>query len=469
MSTESVEHQIGDLGALGPLMKRAEEIGEEIKAFKADNSEKSAEQLQRIEDLKEEQDKLRDEMNTVHAERVAVKAQEDSEALLKRTKEMLAEWENTQGRAPSKAQLIGNRADPLDTAAASIANFHALVAKARDYRDLDAMKDAQDKLKAMGARETAGDPNSKGRVGWSVDGKATVGDSDGAGGYLVPNAVVAPVIEQAVANNPWRQELTVVRGIRGNAVEVPTEGLAPSRATVVAAGVTKTNANFTVASYTATLYTLAVIYDVGNQLLRQSEGAAEQLVRSRLARQLALGEAYYILNGSGSSEPKGILTSIGTSGQFVTSFTAGTGQADSIAHAIADAAGDVAARNRTPTAGVLHAGAFWDMLAQGSNDAGFFFSPSDGPGAIDATVPTVRVFGLRIFPDNNMPTDDLLVGDMRSSQLFIGEEYRVDVSTEANDRWDKNLTGFRAEEDIAFNADPYVVGGYFQRILDVIP
>jgi HK97 family phage major capsid protein len=453
---------------LGVLMARAKEIGDEIRSFKADAGEQSAEQLQRIEDLKAEQDKLREEMNTVHAERVAAKAQEDSDALLKRTQEMLEEWDQTKGRAPSKADLLGTRStSPLDNAAAGIANFHALVAKAADYKDLDGMKDAQDRLRGMGAYKTDGDGN--GRIGWSTSGKATVGDSDGAGGYIVPNAVVAPVIEQATAENPWRQELTVVRGIRGNAVEVPTEGLAPTRATVVAAGATKTNANFTVASYTATMYTLAVIYDVGNQLLRQSEGAAEQLVRSRLARQLALGEGYYILQGSGSSEPKGILTSIGTSGQFVTSFTAGTGQADSIAHAIADAAGDIAGRNRTPTAGVLHAGAFWDMLAQGSNDAGFFFSPSDGPGAIDATVPTVRVFGLRIFPDNNMPTDDLLVGDMKSSQLFIGDEYRVDVSTEAGDRWDKNLTGFRAEEDIAFNADPYVVSGYFQRILDILP
>lgn len=467
MSTEQVSNAGVDLGPLGPLMKRAEEIGEEIKAFKADEGEKTEDALKRIEDLNAEQAKLREEMNTVHAERVAAKAQEDSDALLKRTQEMLKDWEQTKGRAPSKAQLLGGRADPLDNAAAGIANFHALIAKARDYRDLDAMKDAQDQLRAMGARETSGDGN--GRIGWSTSGKATVGDSDGAGGYIVPNAVVAPVIEQATASNPWRQELTVVRGIRGNSIEVPTEGLAPTRATVVAAGVTKTNANFTVASYTATLYTLAVIYDVGNQLLRQSEGAAEQLVRSRLARQLALGESYYILNGSGTSEPKGILTSISTSGTFVSSFTAGTGQADSIAHAVAEAAGDVAGRNRTPTAGVLHAGAFWDMLAQGSNDAGFFFSPSEGPGGIDATVPNVRVFGLRIFPDNNMPADDLLVGDFRSAQLFIGEEYRVDVSTEAGDRWDKNLTGFRAEEDIAFNADPYVASGYFQRILDVLP
>jgi hypothetical protein len=44
----------------------------------------------------------------------------------------------------------------------------------------------------------------------------------------------------------------------------------------------------------------------------------------------------------------------------------------------------------------------------------------------------------------------------------------VDVSTEAGDRWDKNLTGFRGEEEFAFNADPYVLAGRFQRITDIL-
>jgi hypothetical protein len=43
------------------------------------------------------------------------------------------------------------------------------------------------------------------------------------------------------------------------------------------------------------------------------------------------------------------------------------------------------------------------------------------------------------------------------------------VSSEAGDRWDKNLTGFRAEEEIAFNADPYVLSGKSQRITGLIP
>ena len=65
-------------------------------------------------------------------------------------------------------------------------------------------------------------------------------------------------------------------------------------------------------------------------------------------------------------------------------------------------------------------------------------------------------------------TDDLLIGEFGTANLYIGDDYRVDVSSEAGDRWDKNLTGFRAEEEIGFNADPYVASGFFQRILDVV-
>jgi hypothetical protein len=67
-----------------------------------------------------------------------------------------------------------------------------------------------------------------------------------------------------------------------------------------------------------------------------------------------------------------------------------------------------------------------------------------------------------------MPTDSLVVGDFKSAELYIGEDLRIDTSSEAGDRWDKNLTGFRFEEDIAFNADPYVAAGLFQRIVNVM-
>lgn len=454
---QQVENTGVDLGELGPLVQRASEIHEEIRTLKANLEEKGEADNGRIDELYKQLEPIKDEMNRVHAERTEAKAKADAEAILDQARQFAEAWNQGKGRTPSKAHLLGGKVDPT-APSSTLSRFHALVAKARDTHDIDGMQEAQRELKAMGAG----------------DGKATLGDTDGAGGYLIPNAVVAPVIEQATARNIWRQELTVVRGVRGSAVEVPTEGLKPARASVVSWGSTKTNLNFTVTSYTATLYTIAAIYDVGNQFLRHSEGAAEDLVRSRLSRALALGEAYYILAGSGTSEPKGILTSIGTSGTFVTSFTAsGTTLAGSVAKAIATAAGDVAGRERTPTAAVLAPARFWDMVSQGTDNAGFFLAPSDGPSGIDGNVPNLRIFGLRVFPDGAMveagASDDLLVGDMRSATLFVGDDYRVDVSTEANDRWDKNLTGFRAEEEIAFNADPYVASGYFQRILDIQP
>jgi len=67
-----------------------------------------------------------------------------------------------------------------------------------------------------------------------------------------------------------------------------------------------------------------------------------------------------------------------------------------------------------------------------------------------------------------MPTDSLVVGDYKRAMFFRGQGYRVDVSAEAGTRWDYNLTGFRGEEEIAFDARPAVFTGYFQRIVNVM-
>lgn len=306
--------------------------------------------------------------------------------------------------------------------------------------------------------------------GVPTDSKATLGDTGAAGGNVVPPNVLAAVIELRTATNIYRNLLNVVDAGFVSGVDVPAESLLPLALTVQAYGATKTNLNFTVAKYTATMYTIAAIYDVGNQLLRNSRGAAEQLVRDRLTRALALGEAKYILNGTGTSEPKGILTSIGTSGTFVTAFTpSATTLAGSSASAIAKATGVLANRARQPDGVVVNASDFWIMAAQGTDSAGFFFNPAGGPTQINPTIGMLRVWGLPVYADPNMPTDSMVVGEWGSATLFTGQTYRVDVSDQAGTRWDTNETGFRGEEEIAFNADPYVVSGLFQRVTDFTP
>jgi hypothetical protein len=49
--------------------------------------------------------------------------------------------------------------------------------------------------------------------------------------------------------------------------------------------------------------------------------------------------------------------------------------------------------------------------------------------------------------------------------MYIGSEFRIDVSSEAGNRFDQNVTGFRAEEEFGFNATPYVATGKFVKIL----
>jgi HK97 family phage major capsid protein len=443
----SPEYKAAD-DKLGQLLNRANEISEEVKAGKAETAE-----------IRTEMANIKTAINEAHEERESARAKAEADELV----DWLKDFKEEQNRAPSKARLIGSPAE-RDT---EPENFFATVAKTRsnDYREAQA---AQDRLNEMGLGYRQMPSGSQ-----SAAAKTTLGTTDAAGGYLIPNNLVAQIVLHASNRNPYRQLMNVITGVRGDAVDQPTEGLTPTRATVQAWGATKSNTDLTVANYTATLYTLAHILDVANQFLRHSEGAAEQLVRSTLARKLALGEAYYILAGSGSSEPKGILTSIGTSGTFVTSHTAGATQVGSIAHAIAEAAGPLADRNRVPDGAIVSPSTFWTMVAEGTDSAGFFFNPAQGPGQINANgVPSFNVFGIRVIPDANMvaagATDDLLVGEFSTTNLYIGDEYRVDVSSEAGDRWDKNLTGFRAEEEMAFNADAFVVSGHYQRILDVI-
>lgn len=388
---------------------------------------------------------MKEKINAEEREKATAKAVADMEAFLSKQ------------RSASKADLIGDGTDR--TASKDEDLFFVNVARASNARNPWEQAAGKAALERMGSAYASVDPASK----------ATLGDSDAAGGYLVPNNTLAE-IERTRANlNIYRSLLTVVNGVRGDAIDIPFSAAA-SRAVVVARGETKPNQNLVIGNYTATLYTIAKIYDVANQLLRHSAGAAEQEVRQQLAESLADGESYYILNGSGTSEPKGLLTSIGTSGTFVTSFTASaTTLAGSIANAIATAAGVVAGRNWKPDGAVLHATAFWTAASQGTDTAGFFYSPAGGPGAINPMNGTLTYFGMPVQGDNNMPADDLLVGQFRGAKLYIGEDVRVDVSNEAGDRWDKNLTGFRAEEEMAFNGDPYVAAGRFQRILDVLP
>ncbi len=75
-----------------------------------------------------------------------------------------------------------------------------------------------------------------------------------------------------------------------------------------------------------------------------------------------------------------------------------------------------------------------------------------------------------IYRDPNWPSTKAgtaLIVDRGSCEIFTGQEYRIDVSSEAGNRFDQNVTGFRAEEEFAFNAEPYVRTGRVQQVIGI--
>lgn len=323
-------------------------------------------------------------------------------------------------------------------------------------------------LKALWEARTIGNPESWANLE-ATGLKATLGDSGANGQYVIPNNFVGSVIELAKGRNIYRSLLTVINGVRGRGVDIPYEldDSSLQRAIgqggeTMSFGSNKDTRDFTLASATAYLFTIARIMEVGNQFMKQSEGAAEQLVRSKLGRAFGLAEAHYILNGTGANnQPKGLITSIAAaSSSYTTTYSTGT-RADKIAEAL----GALEGRSYFATAVVVNPADYWQIVTDtlGSGAGGYAVGPN---ATVDAGQPErgISLWGVPVYRDPLMTAGTALMGEWSAAQLFTGDEYRIDVSDEAGNLWARNLTGFRAEEEIAFNADPYVLTGMFQRV-----
>jgi hypothetical protein len=90
--------------------------------------------------------------------------------------------------------------------------------------------------------------------------------------------------------------------------------------------------------------------------------------------------------------------------------------------------------------------------------------------AVDAaTGPTsstlISVWGIPVYRDVNLPSGTALARAWSDCDIYIGSEFRIDVSSEAGSRFDQKVTGFRGEAEFGFNAEPYVRTGKFVNIL----
>ncbi len=301
-------------------------------------------------------------------------------------------------------------------------------------------------------------------------GKATLGTTAATGGWIIPNSLVDQIVRPSTSANVYGGLVTARRGINAASVDVPFRSAAPARAVVSLPGNTKDNVDLAYNGYTATMYTLARIYDLQNSFIRHSQGAAEEDVLAELAAAFGLGEAHYIREGTGSSEPFGFMTALNAGpATFITSHSpAAATLAGSVGAAIGKAAAALLGRSRRPEAAILSALGYAELLNSGTDTAGFFWN--GGPDSVSGFPPNTLIspWGIPVLCDPAFASDDLVVGQFSALKVYYGESYRVDTSDQAGTRWDLNQTGFRGEGELGLDARAAVYAGAFQLVQDIL-
>ncbi len=297
--------------------------------------------------------------------------------------------------------------------------------------------------------------------------KAVLGTSSATGTAIIPNNFVTGLVDQIAVSNIYRGLFNVVTGVTGAGVDIPYEVTQITAALLQGAyGSNKDIRDFSFGRATATLYTIAQIADIGNQLLRQSNGAAEAAARRRLGKSIGILESTFITNGSGSSQPLGFFPAIGAYGDPAAFRTALSSEPRLAAMGRGIAALETRGIPRDNLVIVMSPTDFWETAVEGlsSYTGGWAVDPAGGAAA---NPPITSAWGVPLYSDPNWPSAKVgtaLIIERSDVEMYVGDEYRIDVSSEAGTRFDQNITGFRAEEEFGFNAEPYVRTGRVQQV-----
>ena len=301
--------------------------------------------------------------------------------------------------------------------------------------------------------------------------KAVLGTSSATGTAIIPNNFVTGLVDQIAVSNIYRGVFNVVNGVTGAGVDIPYEVTAITAALLQGAyGSNKDIRDFSFGRATATLYTIAQIADIGNQLLRQSNGAAEAAARRRLGKSIGILESTFITNGSGSSQPLGFFPAFLAYGDPAAFKTALSSEPRLAAIGRGIAALETRGIPRDNLVIVMSPTDFWETAVEGlgtSYAGGWAVDPAGGAAA---NPPITSAWGVPLKSDPNWPAANVgtaLIIETSDVEMYTGQEYRIDVSSEAGTRFDQNITGFRAEEEFGFNAEPYVRTGRVQKVTGI--
>jgi hypothetical protein len=113
---------------------------------------------------------------------------------------------------------------------------------------------------------------------------------------------------------------------------------------------------------------------------------------------------------------------------------------------------------------------YWEIASEGLGTGYAGGWAIDPAGGASANPPITSAWSVPLRSDATWPAAKAGTGlliDRTDVSIYTGSGFTIDVSSEAGNRFDQNITGFRAEEEFGFNAEPYVKTGKVQEIIGI--
>lgn len=221
----------------------------------------------------------------------------------------------------------------LDDIKAQIERVNALNARIADERMADDVADAGarklDGKQNAGTRDLfakwlRGGDNALSAAEWA-DIRATMSTTTGSeGGYAVQSDIAKQLVESLKAYGGMRSVATVIVTEQGNPLSFPTTDGTSETGELIAENTTATGADPTFGTVAVNAYKFSSkIVAVPFELLQDSQVDVEAFVRNRLAERIGRATNAYFTTGTGTAQPRGIVTGassgkVGTTGQTLT-------------------------------------------------------------------------------------------------------------------------------------------------------
>ncbi len=313
-----------------------------------------------------------------------------------------------------------------------------------------------DEVKAMMAA-------GRGRVSMEIDQKAIISslttDANGSAGDLLVEQRI-PMLSAVERRMTVRDLLTPGR-TSASSIQYPKEtGFTNSAATHTETGGTaKPQSEIKFDIVTATVTTIAHWVQATRQILDDAP-MLQSYIDGRLRYGLAYAEEAQLLNGDGTGTNLNGIYTQATASTANLAVVASPTFLDVLRYAMLQAS-----LAEFPATGIVLHPTDWAKIETTKDSAGNYILGDP------ASLAQPRIWGLPVVATQAMTIDKFLVGAFRmGAQIFDRQDARVEISTEDDQNFRKNLVTILAEERLAlavYRTEAFVKGDFSDQVTDL--